>query len=254
MAAACGLRACFWFSYTPLWCELTRTEFEHLLVSRTPCSHSYKISLSLKFAALAAMFVCFAAFGVGVVQSWTVTLVQSMVPPLPCAALVSSIVSPMSGARVSASIPPSALRGLCRESSLCLRSFRMLFTALSTSFHSFSLPTPVMSSRLVGSCGRGGSVGAGRSGSLFAHGSGMSLSRSGSSCANLRVLYAGSVLAVVCGALASAACPASGAGLAMVCHFCGEPMTSSCSASVTSAPCRNSTGRRVPCRLLHCCR
>ena len=120
-------------------------------------------------------------------------------------------------------------------------------------FHSFSLPTPAMLSRLSGSCGRGGSVGAGRSGSLFAHGSGMSRSRSGSSCANLRVLYAGSVLAVLCDAFASAACPVSGAGLAMFCHFCGEPMTSSCSAAVTSAPCRNSTGRRVPCRLLHCC-
>ena len=253
-AAYCSC-TCFWCSYTPPWCELTRTEFEHVLVSRTPCSHSYKISLSLKFVARAAMFVWFAAFGVGVVQSWTVTLVQSMVPPLPCAALVSRIVSPISGASVSASIPPSALRCLCRGSPLCVRSFCMLFTAASTPFHSFSLPTPAMLSRLSGSCGRGGSVGAGRSGSLFAHGSGMSRSRSGSSCANLRVLYAGSVLAVLCDAFASAACPVSGAGLAMFCHFCGEPMTSSCSAAVTSAPCRNSTGRHVPCRLLllHCC-
>lgn len=223
-------------------------------MSRTPCFHSYNISLSLKFFARSAMFACFAAFGVGVVQSWTVTLAQSMVPPLPCAALVSRTVSPMSGDSTSASIPPSALRGLCRGSPLCVRSFWMLLTVLSTSFHSFSLPTPRMSSCLLGSCGRGSSIGAGRSGSLFAHGSGMSLSRSGSSCANLRVLYAGSVLAVVCDAFASAACPASGAGLAMMCHLCGEPMTSSCSAAVTSAPCRNSTGRRVPCRRLHCCR
>ena len=111
LAAACGSRACFWCSYTPLWCELTRTEFEHVLVSRTPCSHSYKISLSLKFAALAAMFVWFAAFGVGVVQSWTVTLVQSMVPPLPCAALVSSIMSPMSGASILLTIVGLELAG-----------------------------------------------------------------------------------------------------------------------------------------------
>ena len=76
----------------------------------------------------------------------------------------------------------------------------------------------------------------------------MSLSRSGSSCANLRVLCAGSVLAVVCDAFVSAACPTSDAGLAMFCHFCGEPMTSSCSAAVASSPCRNSTGKRVPCR------
>ena len=247
------MRACFWFSYTPLWCELTRTEFEHLLVSRTPCSHSYK-----NFFVLAICRPCCDVRVFRCVWRRRRPVLDRHFGPVDGAAAALR----RSGVEYCVADewrkylcvdPPSALRGLCRGSSLCVRSFCVLFTAFSTPFHSLNLPTPVMSSRLSGSCGRGGSVGAGRPGSLFAHGSGMSLSRSGSSCANLRVLYAGSVLAVVCDAFASAACPASGAGLAMLCHLCGEPMPSSCSAAVISAPCRNSTGRHVPCRQLHCC-
>lgn len=189
----------------------------------------------------------FMLFGVAAVQSCTSTLLQSITPDALCAILVSKIVSPISGCRTSASMPPSARLLRCRSSLACAKSFRIFSVASATSFHSLSLPTPSMSSVLFVGCGVGGSVGAGLSGAVFDHGSRASRMCSGSSFANRLVLYAGSVFAVACEALLSAPCPCSGAGCVAARHFCGRPRTSSWSASVSEAPCQNISGTRMPC-------
>ena len=160
----------------------------HWLVSLTPCSDSYKISLSLKFRDISLIRGWFKLFGVAFVQSWISTLSQSIMPEASCAFLVSRIVSPISGCSVLASMPPSALRLRCCLLLEKAKSFRMLSTAEAMSSHSASLPTPLMSRSFAAICGPGGCSGAGLSGAVFDQGSGARRSRPGSSCACLRVL------------------------------------------------------------------
>ena len=92
------------------------------------------------------MFGCFAAFGVGVVQSWTVTLVQSMVPPLPCAALSGVEDCVAYERRKYLGVDPSF--GSARSVSWVVAVVEVFLCALHCVVDLlpfFSLPTPAMS-------------------------------------------------------------------------------------------------------------